>query len=332
MFTHNLFPRIGVLTLALGVSPVLAQESSFQPEPAKIQLIAADSTRQMPERVDAPFELRNNLIYVTAELNGKARKFLVDSGAPAFALNADQLDPAQLKDSPISVRGVGGSLRTKSFHVDSFNWQGLKLNNFDTLAFPSPARVTNKNDEPVGTIGYQVLKDYEVTFDYGRKTITLIRTDEQGNPVKKLSAKTAGVKVVPLKMYRHIPAFPLTIDGRTYQMGLDSGAGGSMLDLGHALGLRKYILLDESKRPVQAKLGGVGDNLVVSEVIVVDKATVGQAPYTNMPFVFTEGTFAQLNRGQKVKVDGLVGYDFLKQYVTSVNYKKGTITIYTQGI
>ena len=105
-----------------------------------------------------------------------------------------------------------------------------------------------------------------------------------------------------------------------------------MLDKEFAPDLQKYFLLDDSKKPVKAQLGGIGDNILTSEVAIVNKATVGQASYANMAFVFTDGTLDQLNRGKAVKVDGLVGYDLLKQYVISLNYKKGTLTIYTQGI
>ncbi|RYX86192.1 hypothetical protein EON83_02925 [bacterium] len=332
MFNHNLLPRIPLLTCALlatAALPTFAQQPQL--ETAKIQRVALEApTTQAPDRIDAPFELRNNLIYITAELNGKQKTFLIDSGAPALVLNADQLDAAQLKDSTVSAAGVGGTVRARSFHVDSFNWKGLQWTNFDTLAFPSPQRV-NKDEASAGAIGYQLLKDYEITFDYGRKIITLIRINEQGNPVQKLSPKTDGIKVVPITMYRHVPALPMEIGGKTYRMGLDSGAGGNMLDKQFAPDLQKYVLLDELKRPMKAVLGGIGNDVLTSEVAVVDKATVGEAPYSKMAFVFTDGTLAQLNQGRRVPLDGLIGYEFLKQYVTSLNYKKGTLSIYTKG-
>ncbi|RYG62461.1 hypothetical protein EON64_17835, partial [archaeon] len=147
-----------------------------------------------------------------------------------------------------------------------------------------------QDEEPTGAIGYELLKDYEVTFDYERKIISLIRTDEQGKPLKKISPKTDGIKVVPLKMYGHIPVFPMKIDDKTYQMGLDSGAGGNMLDRQYATALQKYMVLDNSKQPRKAQLGGIGNDLLTSEVAVVQKASVGGTPYTNIPFVFIAGT------------------------------------------
>ncbi len=274
----------------------------------------AATPTNMPDRFEVPFQVRGRIIFVKAMLNGREENFILDSGAPLLILNSKYFNADTM--SGARAQGVGGSAAVGRAKADTFNWHGIAMGHFDAISmdFSHLEKATHKKFK--GLIGHSVFKDYAMTYDYKRKVITFEKngTAANGTPIC----------VVPMKMTAHIPIIPVTISGKTYKMGIDCGASTNLL-------YAKYLpeLGDNVGKKHKQKLSGAGQEKIKAVYAKVKKASCDKAEYTNMHFAFEDGNLEQLNAGYNLGIDGLVGYEFLKRYKTTVDYIKNEVRIYS---
>ncbi len=176
----------------------------------------------------------------------------------------------------------------------------------------------------LGLIGYEVFKDYEVTYDYKHKIVSFVKTDADGNPTKR-TEQSPPLCTIPFEMSAHIAIIPITISGKTYKVGIDCGASSNLL-------YAKYLpdMKGNTTRKKKSKLEGAGKTTTKVTYAKIKTVTAGTAVYKKMTFAFDDGNLTQLNSGYGLNIDGLVGYEFLKKYKTTVNYKKKEIRIYEE--
>ena len=123
------------------------------------------------------FELVNNLILISIEVNGYPLKFLLDSGVNKTILfknsNVENLHFAI--DSEMSVNGLGEGRQVKAY-LSTGNYlelQHLKARNhslllIDETNFDFVKRMGTQID---GIIGYDLFKNYLVTINYKSERI-----------------------------------------------------------------------------------------------------------------------------------------------------------------
>ena len=290
---------------------------------------AGTATAQMPmpadvpERIEIPFELASNIIVVKATLNGREEDFLFDSGAPTLILNAANLDAAQVSSSGVMAQGVGGNAALGSYHAASFDWAGIRLGSFDAITMQLGHLEEATGRRIGGLIGYNLFKDYEVTFDYRRKVLTLVHTDAGGNV--PAGAAAGRYTTVPFMLAAHIPVFAVSIGKKAYQMGLDCGAGSNLIYAKYIPDLRKSM-----GKVAMADLAGAGSAGAMGQYAQVKQTNVGNVAYHDLSYVFEDATLTQLNEGYGLGIDGLLGYEFLSKRKTSINFRKGEMRIYNE--
>lgn len=290
---------------------------------AKAYAIGETRPVHQPDRIEVPFELHADLIFVKVMLNGKEETMILDSGAPVLVMNADRQGTEGALSDAAQAHGVGGSISVGATHVDHFDWQGLRMENFDAMSM-SLGHLEQAAKRPfAGLIGHSVFQDYEITFDYGRRMITLVRTDEAGEPVVPAVGERAPVSIIPFTMEGHIPAVRMTVDGVDYVMGLDCGATSNLIHLKHEKALAKR--LSRRKRDV---LAGAGKATSKTFSARLDRAWLGTTIYEGMVFSFDAGNIDRLNEGYSIQLDGLLGYPLLKQYPITLNFRKGELRIH----
>lgn len=100
---------------------------------AKAMAVTNAAPSELPERMEIPFKVHENVIFVKANLNGKEEFFILDSGAPTFIINSDYV-VSNIQSTAAKATGVGGKAEISVVHIDSFDWNGLKMENFDGMA------------------------------------------------------------------------------------------------------------------------------------------------------------------------------------------------------
>ncbi|CAM1362815.1 exported hypothetical protein [Tenacibaculum sediminilitoris] len=256
-----------------------------------------------------PFHISENQIVVEATINGKKGNLVVDSGTPmALMLNSkfQSYNRSKSKKNPMDVSGEMSN--TYKVNIESFEWNGLVFNNVESIS-------TNLDDlgrrlkvkSFAGTIGYALLKQFIIDFDYENNQLKLW-TD------RDLIKKHYDIKpeqIVPFTMAHHLPVIKAKIGDKEFRFGLDSGAETNMIDPRWKDDLEgKYEIIG------MTELYGASTSQRKVLKVSMSNFILNKESYT-MNFMF-----AELYGGQHeaTMIDGLIGSQFLAHRKTIVNY------------
>jgi len=276
----------------------------------------------LPKHLTIPFTIENNMIVLKAFLNGKEVEFILDSGSPTLILDEDFLKSVRIVHTGTQALGVGGKTNVGSYFVRSFNWQGITIKDFEAKTMSLGHLMNGTKHNIAGLIGYSVFKDYQISFDYSKKIVSLFHTDDSGNIPKNEIVDNSIYEVVPFTLQAHIPIISIEIRNKKLKMGLDCGAGANLL-------YAKYVqdILPSMEGVDTVILQGAGKTGSNVQLAKVNETNVGNIVYKNLNYVFEDATLTQLNYGYGLSIDGLLGYEFLSKRIVIINYKKGIIMI-----
>ncbi len=280
---------------------------------AKGQVDFVFSDAQKPDSFATAFHLKDSLIHVTADVNGKPTDFILDNGCPYLVINSRYWKNGVLQDSAVKARGVGGEVKTGAVLIDSFNWQGLRKQQFKAIAADLP----HLGDSIAGLLGLDVYRDYRVTFDFKSRLILFVKH----SLVAETRDSTVLPVIVPFIFSGHMPVIACTIEGRRVQMGVDCAASPNLISaklLSDIKGISNLgnTLLRGGGAPVMVADGNIKELLVEN------------IPYTDMKFTFDNAGLLQINQGRDITIDGLLGIPFLRQYKTVIDFPNRRIEVY----
>ena len=157
-------------------SAINAQDNSF-----KIK----DNKRS--ERIK--FELSNNLIIIPLEINGVELKFLLDSGVDKTILfSFEEVDSLMLKNTKfIKVRGLSSDEKYSAYKStgNRIDIKNISNKNADIyVVFDQENYLTGSIGTVInGVIGYDLLKDFVLRFDYSLKTLKFYTPSKFNRPL-----------------------------------------------------------------------------------------------------------------------------------------------------
>lgn len=272
-------------------------------------------------------------------LNGKKKRFEIDSGASGILINRSAAASAGiLGEASIQSGGVGddGPVKASLAHVDSVRIGDMEFRN-------CLVRFLDKKNEALddidGLIGPDVFSNYVVTLDFASREMRLDplpkRSDESGDEAKKLD--TAGqdenADAVPhdryvapemqswTKVYRygHYLLFPTRLNhGPSRLFLMDTGAGRSTISPEAAQSVTSVTKdEDTSFRGISGEVA----NVMSAREITME--------FANIP-VHIQGMnsfdSAALNAGG-VNVSGLIGFDALRELTISIDYRDNLVHV-----
>lgn len=280
---------------------------------------------QARDYFEVPFKVKKGIILVKAKVDGKSKTFIFDSGAPTLILNSDALDASKVTNTGAAAMGVGGMASLGAAPIQSFQWSNVQLNDFDAITMSMKHLEKAVKHKVAGIIGYTLFSEYRITYNYAKKVLIFEKTDENGEVKNDKWANVKPEAVMPFRQIQHIPIFEIDINDATYQVGLDCGAAGNLLAAKHfdAVSANGNI-----KKTKEGPMHGAGKEKVQIKAAKVKHTNIDGILYPNMTYAFEDATLDQLNTGYQMNLDGLLGYPFLKQYITVVNYKKKEIRTY----
>ena len=255
------------------------------------------------------FELVGGLVFLEAELNGKMEQFILDTGAPHFFLNDKNM--IAKKDSGYRLNGVGGSKKITRVRGLDFNWNQVDLKRKTCYAADLENISKIKDKAVAGLIGYDQVKKQQLLIDYENKKVFLISKSN-----KTFFDNHKEMEKIKFKMVGHMPIVKVKIGGKQFHFAIDTGAEVNVVDRK----IKKEIPENMIEVNYSQTIIG-GDNQQIPTTSISIKSTrVGASEYKNMPFVFADLSF--LNRGGRYKIDGLLGYPFLKEELFSIDFRK----------
>jgi tetratricopeptide (TPR) repeat protein len=182
---------------------------------------------------DLPVTMMGLQPTVTAEINGVAAQFLLDSGAFYSLITgpaAAQLNlPTEHLPFGYAITGIGGSAEVKLTRIKLFTFAGVPLRNVEFLVGGSEV-----GQGSTGLLGQNFLERFDVEYDLGRGAIRLATAEDCKHAMMAYWA--AGASVSAMDISRTTPTEPHTvgsalINDAKIRVVFDTGAGTSMISL-----------------------------------------------------------------------------------------------------
>jgi len=164
-----------------------------------------------------PIEVVNNHVYLSATVNGRAFRFLLDTGGVNL-LTAEAAARADLRsEGALEARGPGEQSVTAGFaRIDEIvigNGVTLDRQLFRVLPMPGFEQVEGTTID--GLLGFEVFKRLAVQIDYVKRTCVFTMPTDFVPP--------AEAERLPITFYAHIPCVSAMLDGIAGQFWLDTG-------------------------------------------------------------------------------------------------------------
>ena len=271
------------------------------------------------------FKLEDGHIKIPISVSGIEGFAILDSGAQINSINSAFIKKHKLKfkvGGKIKVKGVYGTEILKTFEKIPTELFGTKL------LFDDVVEGFIGNHENLMILGAGLFRNFIIQLDYPNQQMRLFGRDEidmvKLANVKMRFDKTIGLPVVNVS---------LNTDSSAWLV-LDTGnAGGIMLRRSFA---NKYNWLDsfETEIGMSAGINGIGfhESFRLPEVKIgpyVLENVLTTVPAKNQKSNLHSNR--QLGIGTRIKgknVKGLLGYDVLKHFIVTLDYRAGNMHIF----
>jgi len=281
--------------------------------------VEQSSSRQAEKAVAGaliPFEVCRGMIVVKASLNGQPGSFIVDTGAPLMVINKAPEPEAQQE-----ARSFASAIAYAPEIIDRFQWAEMAFQNLDALALDISHLETSTQRPLSGMVGYNALHHYEVLFDYRQNRMALY--DARRNVLHRTASP---VLEVPFELQDHLPVVTIRAGGHKLAFGIDTGAGINLIDL-RWLGQLPAGMLELQQ---EEQVRGMDQQMQTAPAGLISGLELDEFPLdAQMGFLFTDLQHLRANTG--LKIDGLLGFPFLKNLVFSINYPKRKLYIWSVG-
>lgn len=324
---HFLFRGIFICLLFSGGLPstLLAEHVEGSNASRDISLSCAvvfpDATVSDVNTIYIPFSLIGQLMVVQAQVDTQAGNFIVDTGAERLLLNERYFENTSFISSIRAIGNTGNVTAAKWRSVDSLHISQLSIPDMQAHLMDLTHIELKKNARIIGVMGYEVFKDFEMLIDFPGRLIVLNRTDRKGERIDTTQIREVPYDSVDFVLRRHLITFQANVNSVRIKVILDSGAELNLLDRRvHRKVLDKFTILK------RINLVGVGKQEVeVLAGVLHDLQCEGQScPEMNTLLTNLD----QLNESFGTSVQGVLGYEFLKDRRTMINYKKEKLYFY----
>jgi predicted aspartyl protease len=251
------------------------------------------------------------LLLVPVHVNGKGTyEFILDTGAGICLLSSELAAQLDVKATGTKQGHVaGGRADVAIGSVESLAIGAAELPDVPVAMMDLRdvgATVGAKID---GNIGFTYLKHFRITIDYRRSILRLARGRHEivGPSVLKEVGFRLAAPSKPLVLVRAV------VDGRgSYEFALDTGASMTIISPGMAAGLGIKGV------PIPPITTGGGHKAEAS-VGNLGSIAIGGSRLENFQVLIAD-IFSMLNRVTGASLDGIVGYNFLKEFVVTIDY------------
>ncbi|HWY40081.1 MAG TPA: retropepsin-like aspartic protease [Chthoniobacterales bacterium] len=258
------------------------------------------------------------LILLPVQVNDRGPfDFILDTGAGTSLLSTEVAKKLDIKViGSKEGQSAGGNVSVSLAKVDSLTVAETKVEDVDVGIVDLSHIAKTIGAKIDGDLGYNFLKHFRVTIDYRD---SLLRLDD---PKRVDSFAHGAMTEIPIRLAN--PAKPLILveihaNGRgPFQFAIDTGTSTTAIapELAQVLGVQTS--------PVGA--GTTGGAPVDFFAGSLQSFQLGRARIDNMAVVVAD-FFTMLNSAIGAKLDGIVGYNFLRNYKVVIDYPGETLTL-----
>jgi len=278
------------------------------------------------ESVTTSFSLVNNMVVLTAELNGRKLSLLLDTGVRKTILfNLKIKDSLQLRNvAKLQLRGLGegNSINALKSRGNYFKMKGVV--NADLALFVITDDffdLSAKMGMDIhGIIGGDLFRDFVVKINYGTKKVTFY------NPDTYDASACKGCETFPLDFYNNKPFIDIIVQnhlGKEFPVKLliDSGGGDSLWLFPHS---SPDIVVGDKYFDDFLGTGLNGD--ISGKRSRIKRIRIGSFEFEDATVSYPDSTSIVRVHANKDR-NGTLGAGILKRFVVTMNYPKSQITL-----
>jgi hypothetical protein len=282
---------------------------------AKNELKLTAPRVESEEKVTIPFELYKGLIFLDVEIDGQKGQVFLDTGAPEIMLNSRNFEG---EASNMSIFGVDGKAQNveKTYIKELSANSVMKWQKFEAMTMDMTHLEQVNRRKILGLIGYNAFQEHELLIDYEQEELVLFRLDKKGNRLLKRLEKPLFQKT--FKLAKHLAVITIKAGNELLKLALDTGAQSNVIHKKWSKKLYNHFLTYE-----EIKIIGASKNGKESITGIFDRMSIDETHFYKMKTIVTDLSY--FTKSHRVKIDGLLGYEFLKQYQISINYKKKVV-------
>jgi predicted aspartyl protease len=260
------------------------------------------------------------LILVPATVNGIGpHEFILDTGAGVSLLTPEFAERVGVTITESTEgMGAGGKVAISLGVVESLAIGQATAENVQVAVTSEIQRIGAVIGASLdGDIGYSYLKNFRLTLDYRKLTLQLTDAGQDSNgDSNSLRAEIKFKLAHPSKPLIIIPTF--VNDEGPFIFALDTGASSTVVssEVAQILGIETTGI---------PQMTGAGGAMQGSKGIVRSLA-VGNARLENLPVAIAD-FLTMLSRVVKTKLDGIIGYNFLKEFKVTIDYINETLRL-----
>ncbi|RUO40795.1 signal protein PDZ [Pseudidiomarina aestuarii] len=270
-----------------------------------------------------PFEHKNGHVRIKVEVAGIESWAIIDSGSQLNGINLDFLEEHGLEfksHSTIKVKGVYETKDRNIFKDIPTKILGLELN-MELVGIDFGSSVTSL------LIGAPVLNQFVVQFDYPNSRLRFANPGTFNlRDISNLEMRAQDGTGKPL--------VKVNLNGESDRWFLlDTGSSGGLMMPRNVVTSHDWL----EKYPIETGMSMGVNGMAPVETFLMP--TVGFGPFVlenvkvtlpaeGSPIEFGEGSRDLGTRMRGVQISGLVGYDLLKHFVLTIDYRNGEGHIY----
>jgi predicted aspartyl protease len=267
-----------------------------------------------PRNVKVKFRLAGGaqpLILLPVQVNGDGPfEFILDTGAGTSLLSSDLAKKLKIKIiSTKEGQSAGGKISVSLAKVDSLAVGQAKLDDVD-VGIVDLTHIGNTIGTKIdGDVGYNFLKHFRITIDYHDCEI---RLDEPRRIQRLGRSSKAEVPMRLASLAKPLLLVDVHANGHgPFQFAIDTGTSTTAIapELAQQLGLKSS--------PVgPLTTGGAQVNVTAG---TLESFKVGRAGVDDLVVVVAD-FFSMLSQAVGAKLDGIVGYNFLRNFRVVMDY------------
>lgn len=266
-----------------------------------------------------PFRFVDNLLLVEATINGETGEFILDTGAPDLILNQAHFNgirvPWALNDV-VDFNGKASEARVLAVKGFSIGAMEIKKQHALCIDFTSVERL--KKIRLLGVIGYAVLKDLDILFDFDQQEVSI--SSNRGKHVD-LFEGTSPEHSFKLRQNGHMLYLVVQAGKKKLRFGIDTGAE---VNIFHEKSLKQVSGHFDMVKRVQVK--GITSKQSIAVAGALHQLQIDKRPVGTMPV--TVVNMSPLNNSLALDLDGILGIPFLKKGRVGLDFKERKLLVW----
>lgn len=260
------------------------------------------------------------LILLPVEANGEGPfEFILDTGAGTSLLSSELGEHLDIKVlGSREGKSAGGAVAISLGKLNSIAVGSAKLENIDVGIVDLSHIGKTVGAKIDGDLGYNFLRHFRITLDYRSGELRL-------DDPKRFEPAGRSKAITEVTMRLASPAKPLILvdvygnGSGPFQFAIDTGTSTTAIspELAKQLGVS-----DSPIGPVTT--GGAHVNVTAG---TLESFQLGGARLDGLPVIVGD-FFAMLSNAIGTKLDGIVGYNFLRNYKIAIDYPNETLSLF----